>query len=100
MQFGGLVVNGDPHVSNSGPNGWLNTSVFSPLPAYTPRTNPWVYPWLTGPGMLNIDASLVKAFHITERFKFDQRTDSFKVLNIMTWYDPSTYVSSHTSIMS
>jgi len=77
-------------------NGWFNTSVFSPLPAYTPRTNPWLYSGLTGPGMLNIDASLVKAFHITERVKFDLRMDSFNVLNSITWADPDTNIYSST----
>ena len=96
MQFDGMVVNGDPHISNPGPNGWFKTSVFSPLPAYTPRTNPWLYPGLTGPGMLNIDASLVKAFHVTERFRFELRMDSFNVLNSITWSDPSTNIYSST----
>ena len=96
LQFGGMVVNGDPHIDNAGPNGWFNTSVFAPLPAYTPRTNPWVYPGLTGPGLLNVDASLVKAFHITERLRFALRADSFNVLNNATWADPSTNVYSST----
>jgi hypothetical protein len=90
------LVSGDPHTSNPGPSGWFNTSVFAPLPAYTPRTNPWYYSGLTGPGMLNVDASLVKAFHITERFKFELRMDSFNVLNSITWSDPDTGVYSST----
>jgi hypothetical protein len=96
MQFGGAVVTGDPRISNASHTGWFNTSVFAPLPAYTPRTNPWLYPGLTGPGMFNIDASLVKGFHITERFKFDLRMDSFNVLNSITWADPDTNIYSST----
>ncbi|MEO8128045.1 MAG: TonB-dependent receptor [Bryobacteraceae bacterium] len=96
IQFGGLVVNGDPHVSNPGPNGWFNTSVFSPLPAYTPRSNPWLYSGLTGPGQFIVNVSLVKAFHITERLRFDLRADSFNALNSMTWADPNTSVYSST----
>jgi hypothetical protein len=96
MQFGGAVVAGDPRISNPDHSRWFNTSVFSPLPAYTPRTNPWLYSGLTGPGMLNIDASLVKGFHITERFKFDLRMDSFNVLNSITWADPDTNIYSST----
>jgi hypothetical protein len=46
--------------------------------------------------MLNIDASLVKAFNITERFRFALRMDSFNVLNNMTWADPDTNVNSST----
>jgi hypothetical protein len=90
------VVSGDPHISNPGPKGWFDTSVFSPLPAYTPRTNPWYYSGLTGPGMLNVDVSLVKAFHITERFRFELRMDSFNALNGITWSDPDTGIYSST----
>lgn len=96
IQFGGLVVNGDPRVSNPGPDGWFNTSVLSPLPAYTPRSNPWLYSGLTGPGQLVVNASLVKGFHLTERVRFDLRVDSFNALNSMTWADPDTNVYSST----
>jgi len=96
MQFGGMVVTGDPHISNPGPKGWFNTSVFAPLPAYTPRSNPWQYPGLTGPGQLVVNASLVKAFHITERFRFALRMDTFNALNSITWADPNTNVYSST----
>lgn len=96
LQFGGAVVTGDPRISDPSHNQWFNTAVFGPLPAYTPRTNPWLYSGLTGPGMLNIDASLVKGFHITERFKFDLRMDSFNLLNSITWADPDTNFYSST----
>lgn len=95
-QFGPAIVSGDPHISNANHTSWFNTSVFSPLPAYTPRTNPWLYSGLTGPGMLNIDASLVKSFYITERFRFILRMDSFNVLNSITWADPDTNIYSST----
>ncbi len=96
LSFDPALVNGDPHIDNAGPNLWFNTAAFSPLPNYTPRTNPWVYSGLTGPGLFNIDASLVKSFNITERFRFALRMDSFNVLNNMTWADPSTSVYSST----
>ncbi len=96
LQFDGMVANGDPRIDNPTPQRWFNTDVFSPLPAYTPRSNPWVYSGLTGPGYFNIDASLVKQFNITERFRFALRMDSFNVLNSITWADPSTNVYSST----
>ena len=43
-----------------------------------------------------MDASLVKSFTVTERFRFALRMDSFNVLNNMTWADPSTNVYSST----
>jgi hypothetical protein len=96
IQFGGLVVNGDPHISNPGPDAWFNTSVFSPLPAYTPRSNPWLYSGLTGPGQLIVNASLVKGFHITEQVRFDLRVDTFNALNSITWADPDPNIYSST----
>ncbi|MCW5981949.1 MAG: TonB-dependent receptor [Bryobacteraceae bacterium] len=93
-QFGGMVVSGDPHVSNPNKDGWFNTSVFSPLPAYTPRANPWVYPGLTGPGQFNMDASLVKSFYLTEKVRFVLRMDAFNVINNITWADPDTNIFS------
>jgi hypothetical protein len=96
IQFDGLVVNGDPRISNPGPNAWFNTAVFSQLPAYTPRSNPWLYSGLTGPGQFIVNVSLVKGFHITERVRFDLRADSFNALNSITWADPDTSVLSST----
>ncbi len=96
LQFGGMVATGDPIISNPKPQQWFNASVFSPLPAYTPRTNPWQYAGLTGPGQFNVDASLVKSFHIVERYRFELRMDLFNALNHITWGDPDTNVYSST----
>lgn len=98
--FGGMVVTGDPHISNPGHQAWFNSSAFSPLPAYMPRTNPWLYSGITGPGQLNLDGSLVKAFHVTEKLRFELRMDVFNVLNNMTWEDPDTNIYSSTFGMS
>ena len=93
-QFGGAVVTGDPHVSDPGPNGWFNTAAFAQLPAYTPRSNPWLYSGITGPGQLVVNASIVKSFHLTEKFRFELRMDTFNALNSITWADPNTNVLS------
>lgn len=95
LQFGGMVVNGDPLAGGTGDN-WFNTSVFSRLPAYTPRNNPWQYPGLTGPDMFNLDASLVKSFAITEQLRFQLRMDVFNVTNTITWADPNVDVNAST----
>lgn len=96
IRFGGLVVNGDPRLDNPTPQKWFNTSVFAPLPAYTPRTNPWQYPGLTNPGLLNVDGSLVKRVPVTERHRVELRMDVFNVLNNMTWANPNTNVYAST----
>ncbi len=94
VRFGSLVVNGDPHIENPDQTKWFDTSVFSAVPAYTARTNPWQYPGLTGPGQFNMDGSLVKSFQTVERFRFELRMDVFNVLNNIAWADPDTNVYS------
>ena len=94
IRFGALAVNGDPHVSDPGPTRWFDKSVFSILPAYTARTNPWQYDGLTGPQQFNMDASLVKSFQMIERFRFELRMDVFNVVNNITWNNPDTSVTS------
>ncbi|HWB96312.1 MAG TPA: hypothetical protein VG672_06405, partial [Bryobacteraceae bacterium] len=94
LSFPGLIANGDPHIENPGPGRWFNTSVFGQLPAFTRRTNPVVYDGLTGPGYFNLDASLLKAFRVTERLNAEVRVDAFNLPNSMTWNDPSTSITS------
>jgi len=93
-RFGGLVVSGNPILENPTPRKWFDTAVFAPLPAYTPRSNPWQYPGLTNPGYLSTEGSLVKRVPVTERYRAELRVDVFNVLNNMTWADPNTNVYS------
>jgi hypothetical protein len=96
LRFGGMVANGDPILDDPQPGQWFNTSAFSRLPAFTMRENPWQYSGLTGPGLFNVDTSLVKSFPITEKFRAELRVDSFNTLNNMTWADPNTNITSNT----
>ena len=93
LGFDGMVWDGtDPNVSDPTPERWFNTSGFERLPDFTPRANPWDFAGLYGPGVLNVNASLVKEFRITERFRGQLRADAFNVINNMSWGDPSTSV--------
>ena len=94
LNFGGMVVSGDPTISNPGPNGWFNTSVFSILPAYTRRTNPWYYSGIRGPKYFNIDGTLNKDFSITEKIKFQLHMDAFNATNNMNYNNPNMTVGS------
>jgi hypothetical protein len=96
LSFGGMLVDGDPHVSNPGPKGWFNTTVFKQLPAYTRRTNPPYYSDIRGPRYFHIDGVLNKDFSIAERVKLQLKLDAFNALNNMNWNDPSTSVTSST----
>jgi len=93
LGFDGMLWDGsDPKLSNPTPQQWFKTSGFERLPDFTPRTNPWNFPGLYGPGVFNMNGSLVKAFRITERFRAQLKADAFNLLNNMSWGDPSTGV--------
>ena len=94
LNFGGMLVSGDPTISNPGPNAWFNTSVFQILPAYTRRMNPWYYSGIRGPQFFNIDASLYKDFAVTERIKLQLHLDAFNALNNMNFNNPNMSVTS------
>ena len=94
LNFGTMLWDGtDPTVSDPGPQGWFNTSVFQKQPNYTKRSNPWDFAGVRGPGQFNMDASLMKEFKITERVRFQLKLDSFNVVNNMSWNNPSTNVT-------
>jgi hypothetical protein len=94
LRFGGYQVSGDPIIDNPTRANWFNASAFTRLEAYTPRSNPWQYAGLTGPGMFNIDASLVKSFFVTERVKAELQMQAFNALNNFTPNDPVTNIDS------
>lgn len=94
VRFGTMQVNGDPRIDDPTQSRWFDTSVFAIQPAFTARTNPWQYPGLTNPGLLNVDSSIVKRMPITEKYRFELRMDVFNTLNNMTWANPNTNVQS------
>ncbi len=94
LNFGGMLVNGNPAVSNPGPAAWFNASAFAILPAYTRRTNPWYYSGIRGPGYFNLDGTLNKDFTVTERIRFQLHMDAFNAINNMNWNNPNMSVGS------
>jgi len=94
LNFGGMLVNGNPAVSNPGPGAWFNPAAFAILPAYTRRTNPWYYSGIRGPQYFNIDATLNKDFNVTERVHFQLHMDAFNAINNMNWNNPNMSVGS------
>ena len=93
-RFGNMLASGNPCVSNPSPGQWFNTSVFQPIPAntYVLRTNPIQYSCLTGPSFWDLDASIVKSFHIIERFRAELKMTAYNALNNLNRGDPSTNV--------
>ncbi|MCC6367169.1 MAG: carboxypeptidase regulatory-like domain-containing protein [Bryobacterales bacterium] len=75
---------------------WFDLSGFNRQPAYTPRTNPWQYPDLTGPRNWNLDVTLSKFFPMTERIKLELRLESYNLTNSFVPNDPATAFTSAT----
>jgi hypothetical protein len=51
---------------------------------------------LIGPGIFNVDASIIRNFRITSGKSAQFRLEAFNVLNRPIWNDPSTTLSSST----
>ncbi|HWC00933.1 MAG TPA: hypothetical protein VG672_29705, partial [Bryobacteraceae bacterium] len=93
IRFGQLNVSGDP--GKGAPAGsYFNPAVFSIATPYTPRTNPYQYSGITGPGYWNLDSTLSKNFNITERFRLEFRIEAYNTPNAFMPNQPDTSVTS------
>jgi hypothetical protein len=90
LRFGGLIVNGDPSISNPTKQRMFDTSKFERLPPFTRRTNPLQYDGVKGMRFKNIDAVLAKQFSVTERIKFELRMEAYNLSNSFNGDLPST----------
>ena len=100
LRFGQMIANGNPVVPQPTVQRWFNTSAFQAPSAYTPRTNPYQYPGLTGPRWWEVDSNLSKSFQVTERFRVDFGIQAYNLLNNFAPSDPDTNVYSSTFGMS
>lgn len=96
LRFGQATVSGSPIIGNPSRNRWFDSSVFSPLPAYTPRANPYQYEGLTGPRNWNVDTTLSKSFYVTERLRLEFRLEAYNLTNSFIPTDPVTSITSGT----
>lgn len=90
-RFGNLIVTGNP--CQNVPSGYyFNPSAFSVLPAntYVLRTNPLQYSCITGPSFADLDATLQKNFHITERVQAQLKMTAYNATNRLNLGDPDT----------
>ncbi|HZQ52512.1 MAG TPA: carboxypeptidase-like regulatory domain-containing protein [Bryobacteraceae bacterium] len=88
-----LNVSGNPCVSNPTMQQWFNKSVFSLPSGYAIQTNPVQYSCLTGPSFFDLDASLLKNFHITERVQAQLKMTAYNATNKLNLGDPDTNFS-------
>jgi Carboxypeptidase regulatory-like domain len=90
-RFGNLIVTGNP--CQNVPSGYyFNPSAFSVLPAntYVLRTNPLQYSCITGPSFVDLDATLQKNFHVTERVQAQLKMTAYNATNKLNLGDPDT----------
>jgi hypothetical protein len=96
LTFGTMQASGDPKLDNPTVSSWFNTSGFAVQPAYTPRSNPWFYDGLRGPGFWQLDSTLSKNFRLTERFGMELRMEFYNLTNSFIPSDPVTNVAAST----
>jgi hypothetical protein len=96
LRFGQLDVSGDPVLASPTWDRWFNTSVFKQATPFTPRTNPFQYEGLIGPGNWNLDTTLSKNFNLTERFKLEFRLEGYNLTNSVMPGNPDLGVLSTT----
>ena len=90
-RFGNYIVTGNP--CQNVPSGYyFNPSVFNLIPAntYVLRTNPLQYSCIVGPSFLDLDASLVKNIHFTERVQGQLKMTAYNATNKLNLGDPDT----------
>jgi hypothetical protein len=60
---------------------WFNTAVFVNPRSYVYGNLGRTLPDVVGPGLVNIDMSLIKNIHLRERFSLQLRAESFNMVN-------------------
>jgi hypothetical protein len=97
LQFGQVDVVGNPNIDNPSKWGYMfNPAAFKQSAAFTPRTNPWFFPGILGPGYKNLDVTLAKFFQVTERFRLEFKMEAYNVSNTFEGADPVLSVTSST----
>jgi hypothetical protein len=73
---------------------WFDTSAFIPQPAFTTRTLSTNLSWLRQDGSRNLDITVAKNLHITERVFFRLQGMFYNVTNTPQFGSPNTSVTS------
>lgn len=94
LSFGTMQVSGNPKLENPTVDRWFDTSKFAVQPAYTPRSNPWYYEGLRGPGFWQLDSTLSKVFPLTEKVGLELRMEFYNLTNSFIPSNPVTSVTS------
>jgi hypothetical protein len=90
-RFGNYIVTSNP-CENVPAGYYFNPSAFNLTPpnTYVLRSNPLQYSCITGPGFFDLDASLMKNIHITERVQAQLKMTAYNATNRLNLGDPDT----------
>jgi hypothetical protein len=85
-----VTIQGNPCQANPTPQSWFNTSMV-PLAANSSAIVPYnvQFGCLEGPSFWDVDASLIKSFHITERIRSELKVSAYNVFNRLNRGDPN-----------
>jgi outer membrane receptor protein involved in Fe transport len=61
---------------------------------FTPRSNPWVYEGLNGPGVAQTDLTVTKMFSLSARNRIELRMEAYNLFNQIVWEDPDLNIAS------
>jgi len=83
-------ISGVSTVGPKTPQAWFNVNAFVDPAAFTiGSTGRGV---IIGPGTVDLDTSIAKNIHISERFSLNLRVDAFNTLNHANFYDPNVNI--------
>jgi hypothetical protein len=88
------VVSGNPKIDNPTRDKWFDASMFAVADVYTPRSNPWYYDGLNGPGWAITDMTLTKMFNFGQRYRLEARFEAYNAFNQIIWDNPELAISS------
>ena len=71
---------------------WFDPTAYAPVTTARFGTSGWDQ--LRGPGLINLDLSVYRAFHVTERFGLQFRAESFNAANTPHFGNPRSDISS------
>jgi hypothetical protein len=82
-----LAVTGNPKLDSPTRDRWFDTSMFSVLPSFTPRTNPVYFDGLNGPGAWFVDMTMTKSVAIGS-YRLEARVEAYNAFNHIVWDQP------------
>jgi hypothetical protein len=96
LTVGSYQMDGNPAISDPTIKRWFDTTKFHLNPAYTPRSNRYTYPGLTGPRFWDLDLSFAKDFAVYDRVKSQLKMSTYNSTNTLMRADPDMNFTSAT----